>query len=295
MVGGHLDNRVNRPTQNILPARGEGQIMRPSQSGERKLPAWLDMGGRSAIVTGGGTHLGLAFASTLAQLGAFVTIVGRRNDVLQRAVAEASAAGLRLTARAGDAADEEVMKSIVDETVETYGRLDVMVCNAGAAVTSAHTPNVPLADLEANLRSNVYTTVVCAQLAARHMIGQRSGSIVTIGSIQGHLGSDARRYSDGFKRSGLGYHIAKGAVVNMTRAMACELGQYGIRVNCLSPGHIPRSDMNEATREGLRAGYPLDRLGTPDDVRGAITLLATDAGSWMTGQNILVDGGWSAW
>lgn len=259
------------------------------------LPAWLNLRGTVAVVTGGGTHLGRAMASALGELGAAVQLVGRRPDVVKATATDLRAAGLDACGWACDSADEDGVQNLVDAVVGRYGRLDTVVCNAGGSIGNDPVPTLLLADLEATLRQNVGTTMVMAQAAARAMIPRGRGAIITVGSIHGSLGSDGRRYVDGFRRSPTSYHASKGAIVNLTRALACELGEHGITVNCISPGQIPTARMDPVTRERQVDGVPLGRLGVPEDLRGAVALFASDAGRWITGQNLVVDGGWSAW
>lgn len=266
-----------------------------SSASPRTLPPWLSLEGAVAVITGGGTHLGLAMATGLAELGASVYLLGRRQQVVQASADALQARGLAAFALSGDAADEAGMERIVQDIVARHGRLDVMVCNAGGAFGTAMAPNISVADLEATLRLNVTTTMVSAQAAARAMMGRRSGAIVTIGSLHAMLGSDPRLYAPGFKRSTQSYHASKGAILNLTRALACELAQYNITVNCISPGQIPKPSLDAFTRENFRNQVPLGRLGVPADLAGAVALFASDAGRWITGQNLTVDGGWSAW
>jgi gluconate 5-dehydrogenase len=248
-----------------------------------------------AVVTGGGTHLGLAMATGLAELGATVYLLGRRAQVVQDSAAQLSALGLQAHGVAADAADETAMEQVVQDIVRSHGRLDVMVCNAGGAFGTDMAPHISVADLEATLRLNVTTTLVSAQTAARAMMARRSGAIITIGSLHATLGSDPRLYAPGYKRSTQSYHASKGAILNLTRALACELAQHDITVNCVSPGQIPKPTLNAFTRENFRNMVPLGRLGEPQDLKGAVALFASPAGKWITGQNLTVDGGWSAW
>jgi NAD(P)-dependent dehydrogenase (short-subunit alcohol dehydrogenase family) len=256
------------------------------------LPDWLSLAGAVAVVTGGGTHLGLAMATALAELGATIYLLGRRADVVQASAATLQAQGRDAYAVSADAADEVAVEKVVQDIVQRHGRLDIMVCNAGGGVGTAMAPHIPVADLEATLRQNVTTTLACAQSAARAMMARQQGAIITIGSLHATLGSDPRLYAPGYRRSTQSYHAAKGAILNLTRALACELAQYGITVNCLSPGQIPKPGLNAFTRENFRNMVPLGRLGEPADLKGAVALFASPAGRWITGQNLTVDGGW---
>lgn len=267
----------------------------PPGPAARNLPPWLSLDGAVAVVTGGGTHLGLAMATALAELGASVYLLGRRAEVVQASAQALQARGLQAHAVGGDAADEAAMEQIVQDIQRRHGRLDVMVCNAGGAFGTQMAPNISVADLEATLRLNVTTTLVSAQTAARAMMARRQGAIITIGSLHATLGSDPRLYAPGFKRSTQSYHASKGAILNLTRALACELAQYNITVNCISPGQIPKPSLDDFTRENFRNNVPLGRLGVPSDLAGAVALFATASGRWITGQNLTVDGGWSAW
>lgn len=267
----------------------------PPGPAARNLPPWLSLDGAVAVVTGGGTHLGLAMATALAELGASVYLLGRRAEVVQASAQALQARGLQAHAVGGDAADEAAMGQIVQDIHRRHGRLDVMVCNAGGAFGTQMAPNISVADLEATLRLNVTTTLVSAQTAARAMMARRQGAIITIGSLHATLGSDPRLYAPGFKRSTQSYHASKGAILNLTRALACELAQYNITVNCISPGQIPKPSLDDFTRENFRNNVPLGRLGVPSDLAGAVALFATASGRWITGQNLTVDGGWSAW
>ena len=260
-----------------------------------RVPSWLDLSGTVSVVTGGGTHLGRAMATALGELGSAVQLVGRRLEVVRATADELRATGIDATPWRCDSADEAAVQELVDSVLATHGRIDTVVCNAGGSVGVTPVPALRLADLEATLRQNVGTTMVMAQASARAMIPRGQGAIITVGSIHGSLGSDSRRYADGFRRSPASYHASKGAVVNLTRALACELGPHGITVNCVSPGQIPTGRMDPVTQERQREGVPLGRLGRPDDLRGAVTLFASEAGRWITGQNLVVDGGWSAW
>ncbi|MDP6402567.1 MAG: SDR family oxidoreductase, partial [SAR202 cluster bacterium] len=127
----------------------------------------------------------------------------------------------------------------------------------------------------------------------RVMVPQRSGSIITLGSIHGITVADARKYGSEYDRtrSRIPYEAAKGSIINLTRSLAQELGRSGINVNCISPGQIPRSEHDAEQVEQWRTANVLERTGVPDDLRGAVALLASSAGTWITGHNLVVDGG----
>ena len=257
----------------------------------------FDMRGRSAIVTGGGTHLGRAMATSLAELGAAVVIASRREQLCLQVAEELRGEGLDVKGLGCDVTVEEQVDALVNSVVESVGRLDVMVCNAGGgAAPATHVPNGSVDEFTATLELNVKGTYLSAQAAARVMVRQRSGSIITVGSIHGSLTTDKRFYEGlGFNRGGPAYQASKGAIINFTRNLAGELGEYGVRANCISPGQIPRPDARPEFVQRCTDNIPLNRGGEAEDLKGAVALLASDAGQWITGQNLIVDGGWTVW
>ena len=162
----------------------------------------------------------------------------------------------------------------------------------GGALTRSYIPDASIEEFRRTLELNVTGTYICAQSAARAMIPRRRGKIVTLGSIHASLTADKRMYDpDAFFRSGPPYHAAKGAVLNLTRSLAAELAEHNIQVNCLSPGHIPKADVDPGHVERHARMTPLGRLGAADDLKGAVALLASRASDWITGHNLVVDGG----
>lgn len=287
----------------------------------------FDMTGRVAIVTGGGTHLGNAMAETLCELGAAVYVASRRGGLCEQVAAEMrarsavpspsqgegqdggrggrgqaasrSAAALRpaqgaerpwdITGLACDATKEDQVNGLVDRVMAERARLDVMIANAGGGRPTSYPPHGKLSEFVQTLEVNMVSTYLCDQAAARAMVPARKESIIT-------LGSDKRIYGPDFTSSGPRYMAAKGGVLQLTRALACEYGEWGITVNCVSPGQVPKPDVvDPAQVERFRQMNPLQRTGTRDDIKGVVAVLASDTGRWITGQNFLVDGGWSAW
>lgn len=261
----------------------------------RPIQELFDLTGRTAIVTGGGTHLGKAFAESLAELGASVYIASRRRKLCEEVAADFRARGLDVTGLGCDAVDETQVKEVVARVMDDHGRLDVMVANAGGHRTTRHPPEAPLEEFYAAFEMNLVSTYICAQEAAKVMLPRHRGSIITIGSIGSRLAMNPRTYTPAFQRSGAPYLAAKAGVLNLTRALAAEFGGSGVTVNCICLGQIPPPATDPAQVEIFRTMNALQRTGVPENVKGAVALLASDAGAWITGQELMVDGGWSIW
>jgi gluconate 5-dehydrogenase len=261
----------------------------------RDVRGLFDLEGRSAIVTGGGTHLGMAMAEALAELGATVYLASRDAGRCQAVAATLAARGLRAVGLRCDATDEAETGALVERVVGDTGRLDVFVANAGGHATTTYPPDGRLDEFRAALEMNLVSTYVSAQAAARVMIPARRGSIITLGSLNANLAADTRIYVPSFRRSGPPYMAAKAGVLNLTRALAAEFGPHGVRVNCLSPGQIPKPTVDPVQVERFREANALRQTGLPEDLKGAVALLASDAGRFITGANLVVDGGWSIW
>ena len=257
----------------------------------------FDMSGRVAIVTGGGTHLGKAMATALAELGASVVIASRRAHLCEEEAKDLREQGLDVKGSGCNVTEEAEVDALVGMVLEEHGRLDVMVCNAGgSAAPATHVPDGAVDEFMATMELNVKGTYLCAQAAAKIMVEQRGGSIITVGSIHGSLTTDKRFYEGlRFGRGGPAYQSSKGAIINLTRNLASELGEYGVTSNCISPGQIPSQDAHPEMVRRCVDNIPLNRGGEADDLKGAVALLASPAGAWITGHNLIVDGGWSIW
>ena len=255
----------------------------------------FDLTGRTAIVTGGGTHLGTAFTEALCDLGAKVYIASRRARLCEEVAERLRGRGMDVVGTECDVTDESQVEALVERVMVENGRLDIAVCNAGGSFTTSYPPDGDIDEFKQTLDVNLTGTYITAQCATRVMIPEKRGSIITLGSIGATLSMDTRIYNSEFKRSGPPYLAAKGGVLNLTRALAAEFGEYGITVNCISPGQIPRIGTNADQIETFRNMIPLRRTGLSEDLKGSLGLLASDAGAWITGQEIRIDGGWSIW
>jgi len=242
--------------------------------------------GRVAMVTGASSGLGAHFASVLTRAGASVVLTARREDRL-RELAEGLPGSLVIAA---DMSSESDRERIVRETIEHHGRVDVLVNNAGigegVAVEDETTDQFRLA-----MEVNVTAVWHMAKLCAPSMISSGRGSIVNIASILGFVGSTPIKQSH--------YCASKGAVVNLTRELALQWARKGVRVNALCPGWFPSEmtdgmDTDPASQRFITTNSPIPRMGELDELDGPLLLLASDAGSFMTGQSLIVDGGWTA-
>lgn len=261
----------------------------------------FDLTGRVAMVTGGAQNLGLDMAEALGEAGADLVITSREPEKAER-----SATRLRedipgrVLPLGLDIGDEASVAAAFARVQAELGRLDVLVCNAGGARLTAggtateerHAPD--FADV---LRLNLLGTFLCVRAALPIMKAQGRGSIITIGSISGMVGRDRWVYegSPGMIPNMGDYSAAKAGIIGYTRDLAAENGRYGIRVNCISPGGFERGQPEEFIRRYSQQ-TPLGRMGKDGtDLKGAVVFLASDASDYVTGQNLAVDGGFTAW
>jgi len=246
----------------------------------------FDLSGKVALVTGSSRGIGKAIAMQLALHGARVVISSRTLESCEAAAAEITAAGGTAMARACHVGHKEELQALVDATVAQWGRIDIVVCNAA---TNPHFG--PLARISDEafakiIHNNVLSTLWLCNMTLPAMAERRDGAVIIISSVSGFVGSAM-----------LGaYGISKAADMQLARNLALEWGSHNIRVNCIAPGVIRTQFSRALWADPSRAaaiarGYPLRRLGEPDDVAGAAVLLASRAGSFITGQTLIVDGG----
>ena len=254
----------------------------------------FNLTGKTALITGGSRGLGLQMAHALGEAGARVMLAARKADELEAATAELQAAGIDARWVAADCADEASLQKLVSETLQRMGDVDILVNNAGAT-WGAPAQDHPVSAWDKVMALNVRGYFLLSQLIGKHSMlnrqDRRGGRIINVASIAGLGGNPSGMTT-------LAYNTSKGAVINFTRALACEWGQYGIRVNAICPGFFP-SKMTAGTlaalgEDRLKAAAPLRRLGDDEDLKGVTLLFASDAGKHITGQCLAVDGGVSA-
>jgi NAD(P)-dependent dehydrogenase (short-subunit alcohol dehydrogenase family) len=244
--------------------------------------------GRVAVVTGSTRGLGRAFASALAEAGADIVIVGRDQAAAAEVKAEIEALGRRALVSVGDVTKRADVERILATTLEAFGRVDVLVNNAGACV---HRPALEVTDDEWHhvMSVNVDGVWLCSQIFGRQFVAQKSGSIVNIGSMSAQIVNRPQWQP--------AYNASKAAVHHLTKSLAAEWAPYGVRVNALAPGYM-RTDMAPVDDPQFRRNWiedaPQQRAGEPNELGPAVIFLASDASSFMTGSVLTIDGGYTA-
>lgn len=247
----------------------------------------FDLSGRVALVTGGGTGIGRATALLLAERGADVAVSGRRAEPLEKTAADIRALGVKALAVPADVRKPEQARAMVAAVVEAFGRLDILINNAGGAHGHVSLAKMDLAKWDRDIQLNLSSAQYCAQAALPHLKASGKAAIVNVSSLAGIHGT-----------LGVGaYSAAKAGLQMLTQVMAAEWGPRGIRVNCVAPGMTA----TEAAREGWEKrgydpmaacqGFPLRRYGEMREVAQAIVFFASDAASYITGETLAAGGG----
>jgi gluconate 5-dehydrogenase len=244
----------------------------------------FDLSGKICIVTGAGRGIGRGIAESLARHGATLVLTGRTAATLTDA---AAAIGAAASTQVADVAHEADVIALRDAVLARHGRIDVLVNNAGINPVWRGIEKTSLADWQAIIDTNLTGTFLCCKYLGGAM-GQ-GGSVVNVSSIAGHVG---------LTRS-VPYCASKGGVEMLTKALALDWAKRGVRVNCLAPGYVD-TDLthgvltHEVHGKPFLDHVPMGRFGTPREMGGAAVFLASDASSYMTGQSLVVDGGWTA-
>jgi len=259
------------------------------------IPELFDLTGRTALLTGGSGYLGNAFGAALAEAGAHV-IVSSRDASRARESAD------RLPRRAGqqhfgielDHQRPDDCPAWFARALDCTGQIDILVNNGNEAVGADLTTVTP--EQFTRQLANATGYFVLARLLRDHVVARQApGSIVMLGSMYGVVGSYPEAYAGVCAASPVGYHALKGGIVHMTRHLAVYWARDRVRVNCLSPGPFPSEKAPAEMVERLCHKSPMGRMGQPAELKGAVVFLCSDASSYITGQNLLVDGGWTAW
>ena len=262
----------------------------------KSLKGLLSLQNKTVFITGGAGHLGTAMCEALAELGANI-VIGSRDVEKSRPIAKAlseefgvQASGVQL-----DITNQESLEAALLFVEKTYGGLDVLINNAWSGKKNTF-ESISIDDWKYDIDvclNGVFYTVK----KAVPYLKKTKGVIVNVASMYGHVAPDYKMYAGTDHANPPSYGAAKAGVIQLTKYLASFLSPHGIRVNAISPGPFPFGDIlgNEGFIGTLEAKTILNRIGNPEDLKGAIALLSTDASSYMTGQNICVDGGWATW
>jgi NAD(P)-dependent dehydrogenase (short-subunit alcohol dehydrogenase family) len=249
----------------------------------------FDLSGRVAIVTGGSVGLGRQMAQGLAEMGANVVLCARKKERCEAAAAELRSLGVKALALGCDVKDPASVKDVVDATIAEFGRIDVLINNAGIA-WGAPVEEMRLEHWNKVLETNLTGTFLFSQAAGKVMIGQRKGKIINIASVAGIRGAPPEFQA-------IGYHASKGGVIAFTKDLACKWGVHNIQVNAIAPGWFPTNMSQvviERNKDYFLTRIPMHRFGGDDDLKGAAVYLASSASDYVTGNVLVVDGGQTA-
>ena len=247
----------------------------------------FDLKGKVALVTGGSRGLGQEMAEGLAEAGASLMLLARREQWLTPALEELRERGFRCEGEICDVSKPDEVEAVVAKTIETYGQIDILVNNAGVT-WGAPAEEMPLNKWQMVLDINLTGAFLFSQVVGREMIKRKHGRIINVASIAGLIGS----LPDGTHTSA--YVAAKGGLIALTRELAAKWAHYGIRVNAIAPGFFP-SRMTEKVledgRERMEQTIPMGRVGRAGELKGVAVFLSAAASDYITGQTIVVDGG----
>jgi NAD(P)-dependent dehydrogenase (short-subunit alcohol dehydrogenase family) len=266
----------------------------------RRVLDLMDLRGRVALITGGGGHIGAAIAETLAEVGASIALIdiesAHPNSLAARLKEEYGVATLPLVA---DLGDERSVRAAPAQVANELGSLDILIhCAAWAGASQLKGWAVPFAEQtveawEMAHRVNVTAAFVLVQEAQALLAASGHGSVILMASIYGLVGPDMRLYEGTDMANPAGYNSSKGALLQLTRYLATLLAPR-VRVNAISPGGVWRHQP-DSFHKRYTSRAPLQRMATEDDFKGAALFLASDLSAYVTGHNLVVDGGWTAW
>jgi NAD(P)-dependent dehydrogenase (short-subunit alcohol dehydrogenase family) len=255
----------------------------------------FDLSGRTALITGGSGHLGRSLSRAMAEAGASVIIASRDLDRAKVVAGELpSPNGASHHAVVINQLEEDSIRTGFEAAVNLAGQVDLLV-NNGQQGHALDLTTVTAEAFSSDLKNTTGYFLLARHLRDHLVSRSAAGAIVMIGSMYGVVGSYPEAYEGICSASPVQYHALKGGIIHMTRHLAVYWAKDNIRVNCLSPGPFPSEKAPQEMVERLKTKSPMQKMGQPHELKGALLLLLSEAGSYITGQNLLVDGGWTAW
>ena len=265
----------------------------------KSLQELMNLQGRVALITGGGGHIGVAICEALAELGAAIVVLDKAHEsctAVARQIHHNS--GVETLPLVIDLADEQAVRSVPEKVLDRFGRLNILV-NCAALVGSglkgwaAPFPEQRSEPWRLALEVNLTAPFVLVQACAEALAESGRGSVINIGSIYGMVGPHVPMYEDTPIGIPAAYAAGKGGLLQLTRWLATEMAP-DVRVNAISPGGVWRNQL-DVFHERYKARTPLRRMATEEDFKGAVAYLASDLSAYVTGHNLVVDGGWTVW
>jgi NAD(P)-dependent dehydrogenase (short-subunit alcohol dehydrogenase family) len=260
----------------------------------------FDLTGQTAVVTGAGSGLGKQMAHALAEAGANVAIASRRLELCQSAIDEICRPGQRGLALQMDVTKPEQVQAMAEAVTSEFGSIDILVNNA-AMLHIDEAEHHRLEDWQRVMAVNVTGVFTVCQAVGAVMIRQEKGKIINIASVYGQVGIDSSLYvtGDNSRVDMPAYGASKGAIIALTRNLAAGWARFHINVNAITPGmcmtELTRDFLPRESIENLERRTPLGRFGGEEDLKGAVVYLASAASDFVTGHNLVVDGGWLSW
>src|ERR1700747_1472070 len=245
----------------------------------------FDLSGRVAIVTGGSIGLGRQMARGLAEMGANVVLCARKKERCEATAEELRSLGVKTMALGCDVKDPASVRAVVDATVAEFGRIDILINNAGTS-WGAPGEEMRLEHWNKVIETNLTGTFLFSQAVGKMMVQQRRGKIINIASVAGLRGAPPEFQA-------IGYHASKGGVIAFTKDLACKWGIHNIQVNAIAPGWFPTNMSQvviERNKDYFLKRIPLHRFGGDDDLKGAAVYLASRAADCVSGNGLVVDG-----
>ncbi len=264
----------------------------------KSLQQLLSLEGKTAVITGGAGYLGTAISETLAELGANIVLASRDQAKCARKceeIVQQTGASIRAVSLELDVLKKDSATHFFDQVHEHFKAVDILVNNAWSGNKNSW-ESITDEDWEHDINMSL-NSVFRMTKAAFPDLKKTRGVILNIASMYGHIGPDYRIYDGKQFANPPSYGAAKAGVIQFTKYLASFLSPHGIRINALSPGAFPHppTQKHEEFMQRLASKNPMNRIGQPEELKGAVALLCSDAGSYITGQNLCVDGGWAIW